>query len=83
VAEAQAAYRRIDFIPRRRSPSMTLQWQDEVGAKFGLSFQIIDRERLRGFSVGSGLATEAIGRRRAVQPLHGSGPRLALRAMQP
>jgi hypothetical protein len=36
---------------------MTLQWQDELEAKFGLFFQIIDRERLaelrrlRGFGV--------------------------------
>ena len=36
---------------------MTIQWKDELEAKFGLSFEIIDRERvgeirrLRGFSV--------------------------------
>jgi hypothetical protein len=36
---------------------MTLQWQDELEAKFGLAFTIIDRERfaelrrLRGFGV--------------------------------
>ncbi len=36
---------------------MTMQWKDELEAKFGLSFEIIDRERvgelrrLRGFSV--------------------------------
>jgi superfamily II DNA or RNA helicase len=49
--------RRIDFVVVAAPPSMTLQWQDEMGAKFGLSFQIIDRERLadlrrlRGFRV--------------------------------
>ncbi|TVR81402.1 MAG: ATP-dependent helicase [Rhodospirillales bacterium] len=49
--------RRIDFILVAAPPSMTLQWQDELEAKFGLSFQIIDRERLadlrrlRGFGV--------------------------------
>lgn len=49
--------RRIDFILVAAPPSMTLQWQDEIEAKFGLSFQIIDRERLaelrrlRGFGV--------------------------------
>ncbi len=49
--------RRIDFILVAAPPSMTLQWQDEMEAKFGLSFQIIDRERLadlrrlRGFGV--------------------------------
>lgn len=49
--------RRIDFIVVAVPPSMTLQWQDELEAKFGLTFDIIDRERLaelrrlRGFSV--------------------------------
>jgi len=49
--------RRIDFILVAAPPSMTIQWQDELEAKFGLSFQIIDRERLadlrrmRGFGV--------------------------------
>jgi SNF2 family DNA or RNA helicase len=49
--------RRIDFVVVAAPPSMTLQWQDELEAKFGLFFQIIDRERLaelrrlRGFGV--------------------------------
>jgi hypothetical protein len=49
--------RRIDFVLVAAPPSMTLQWQDELESKFGLSFQIIDRERLadlrrlRGFAV--------------------------------
>src|SRR5262245_6831715 len=49
--------RRIDFILVAAPPSMTLQWQDELEAKFGLSFDIVDRERLtelrrlHGFSV--------------------------------
>ncbi|MGO8841594.1 MAG: SNF2-related protein, partial [Methyloceanibacter sp.] len=49
--------RRIDFIVVAAPPSMTLQWQDELETKFGLSFQIIDRDRLaemrrlRGFAV--------------------------------
>jgi SNF2 family DNA or RNA helicase len=49
--------RRIDFIVIAAPPSMTIQWKDELEAKFGLSFEIIDRERvgemrrLRGFSV--------------------------------
>ena len=38
--------RRIDFIVVAAPPAMTLQWQDELEAKFGLSFEIIDRERL-------------------------------------
>lgn len=49
--------RRIDFVLVAAPPSMVWQWQDELKAKFGLSFEIIDREklavlrRLRGFSV--------------------------------
>jgi len=49
--------KRIDFIVVLAPPSMTLQWQDELAAKFGLSFEIIDRElltdlrRTRGFGV--------------------------------
>jgi SNF2 family DNA or RNA helicase len=49
--------RRIDFIVVAVPPSMTLQWKDELESKFGLAFDIIDRERLaelrrlRGFSV--------------------------------
>jgi superfamily II DNA or RNA helicase len=49
--------RRIDFVVVAAPPSMTLQWQDELAAKFGLAFEIVDRERLatlrrlRGFSV--------------------------------
>ncbi len=49
--------RRIDLILVAAPPSMTLQWQDELETKFGLSFQIIDRDRLaemrrmRGFAV--------------------------------
>ncbi|MGH6895019.1 MAG: hypothetical protein ACREJ5_00500 [Geminicoccaceae bacterium] len=49
--------RRIDFVLVAAPASMTLQWQDELESKFGLSFQIIDRERLadlrrlRGFAV--------------------------------
>ena len=49
--------RRIDFIVIAAPPAMTIQWKDELEAKFGLSFEIIDRERigelrrLRGYSV--------------------------------
>ncbi len=51
--------RRIDLVLVAAPPSMTLQWQDELEAKFGLTFDIIDRERLaelrrlHGFSVNS------------------------------
>jgi ERCC4-related helicase len=49
--------RRIDFVLVAAPPSMTAQWQDELEAKFGLSFDILDREhiaelrRARGFAV--------------------------------
>lgn len=57
VARELLLRRRADFIVIAAPPSMTIQWRDELEAKFGLSFDIIDRERLgelrrqRGFSV--------------------------------
>ncbi len=38
--------RRIDFILVAVPPSMTVQWQDELETKFGLRFEIIDRDRI-------------------------------------
>jgi SNF2 family DNA or RNA helicase len=38
--------RRIDFIVITAPPAMTIQWRDELESKLGLSFDIIDRERL-------------------------------------
>jgi SNF2 family DNA or RNA helicase len=49
--------RRVDFVVVCAPPSMTRQWQDELQAKFGLAFTIIDRDYLaavrreRGFAV--------------------------------
>jgi hypothetical protein len=49
--------RRVDFVVVCAPPSMTRQRQDELQAKFGLAFTIIDREYLavvrreRGFAV--------------------------------
>jgi len=49
--------RRIDLIVIAAPPSMTLQWRDELENKFGLSFDVITRERVaelrrqRGFTV--------------------------------
>ncbi len=37
--------RRVDFVVVGAPPSMTRQWQDELQAKFGLAFTIIDRAR--------------------------------------
>lgn len=57
VARELLLRRRVDFIVIAAPPAMTVQWKDELEAKFGLSFEIIDRERisdlrrLRGFSV--------------------------------
>ena len=49
--------KRIDYIVVLAPPSMTIQWQDELANKFGLAFDIIDRDYLarlrqsRGFGV--------------------------------
>lgn len=49
--------RRVDFVVVAAPPAMTRQWQEELQAKFGLAFTIIDREYLasvrreRGFAV--------------------------------
>ena len=49
--------RRIDLIVISPPPAMIVQWKDELESKFGLTFDIIDRERIgelrrqRGFSV--------------------------------
>ena len=57
VARELLLRRRIDFIVIAAPPAMTIQWKDELEAKFGLSFEIIDRDRigemrrLRGYSV--------------------------------
>jgi ERCC4-related helicase len=57
VARELLLRRRIDFIVIAAPPAMTIQWKDELETKFGLSFEIMDRERvgeirrLRGFSV--------------------------------
>jgi ERCC4-related helicase len=48
---------RTDFILVAAPPSMTIQWQEELEAKFGLTFTIIDREhvanmrRMHGYGV--------------------------------
>jgi SNF2 family DNA or RNA helicase len=57
VARELLLRRRIDFIVIAAPPAMTVQWKDELESKFGLTFDVIDRERvgelrrLRGFSV--------------------------------
>ena len=57
VARELLLRRRIDFIVIASPPAMTIQWKDELEAKFGLSFEIVDRERIgemrrtRGYSV--------------------------------
>jgi hypothetical protein len=49
--------RRLDLILMPAPPTMTTQWKDELEAKFGLTFEIMDRDRLgdirrlRGFTV--------------------------------
>lgn len=57
VARELLLRRRIDYILISAPAAMTVQWKDELENKFGLTFDIIDREhihelrRLRGFSV--------------------------------
>ncbi len=57
IARELLLRRRIDFIVIAAPPTMTAQWRDELEAKFGLTFEVIDFERvselrrLRGFSV--------------------------------
>jgi ERCC4-related helicase len=57
VARELLLRRRIDFIVIAAPPAMTAQWKDELEAKFGLSFDIVDLQRIaelrrsRGFSV--------------------------------
>jgi ERCC4-related helicase len=57
VARELLLRRRIDLIVIAAPASMTVQWKDELESKFGLTFDIIDRERmaelrrLRGFTV--------------------------------
>jgi ERCC4-related helicase len=59
VARELLLRRRIDFIVITAPPAMTTQWKDELESKFGLTFDIIDRERvselrrLQGFSVNA------------------------------
>jgi hypothetical protein len=43
VARELLLRRRIDFIVIAAPPAMTIQWKDELEAKFGLSFEMIDR----------------------------------------
>ncbi|MEI9898884.1 MAG: hypothetical protein WDN31_00770 [Hyphomicrobium sp.] len=64
--------RRIDFALVAAPASMTLQWQDELRAKFGLSFKVVDREfvaamrRQHGFGVN--LWRTGVGLHRLAQP---------------
>jgi hypothetical protein len=46
VARELLLRRRIDFIVIAAPPAMTIQWKDELESKFGLSFDVIDRERV-------------------------------------
>jgi SNF2 family DNA or RNA helicase len=57
VARELLLRRRVDYIVISAPAAMTAQWKDELESKFGLTFDIVDRERihelrrLRGFSV--------------------------------
>jgi SNF2 family DNA or RNA helicase len=49
--------RRVDFIVVAAPPAMTQQWRDELAAKFGLAFQIIDRDYLVAMRQARGFGT--------------------------
>jgi len=49
--------RRIDFIVVSAPPAMTEQWRDELAAKFGLAFQVIDRDHLADMRRTRGFGT--------------------------
>jgi ERCC4-related helicase len=57
IAREMLLRRRIDLIIIAAPPTMTAQWREELETKFGLSFEVIDLNRvaalrrLRGFSV--------------------------------
>ncbi len=57
IARELLLRRRVDFIVIAAPPTMTVQWRDELEAKFGLTFDVIELERVselrrsRGFSV--------------------------------
>lgn len=57
IARELLLRRRVDFMVIAAPPAMTIQWKDELEAKFGLTFDLIDRERvtelrrIRGYSV--------------------------------
>lgn len=57
--------RRLDLIVVLAPPAMTIQWQEELASKFGLSFEIIDREHIAGLrrSRGFGINPWATGSR--------------------
>ncbi|MGT2486062.1 hypothetical protein ACU4GA_08985 [Methylobacterium oryzae CBMB20] len=71
--------RRIDYVVVAAPPAMTEQWRDELAAKFGLSFQAIDREHLnelrrtRGF--GSNPLAHGLTLYHLAPPPHGRGLR--------
>ena len=48
--------RRIDFVLVAAPAGMVRQWQDELEAKFGLAFTIIDRDYLI-YSAGASAVT--------------------------
>jgi ERCC4-related helicase len=57
IARELLLRRRAEFIVIAAPPTMTAQWRDELETKFGLTFDVIDLQRvselrrLRGFSV--------------------------------
>ena len=57
IARELLLRRRVDTVVVTAPPGMLLQWQDEMEARFGLSFTIIDRERIAAIRRERGWAT--------------------------
>lgn len=57
IARELLLRRRVDYIVVAAPPSVLLQWKEELASRFGLSFEVLDRDyvarvrRERGFSV--------------------------------
>ena len=49
--------RRVDYIVVSSPAAMTMQWQDELAQKFGLSFTIIDRDYVAAVRRNLGFST--------------------------
>ena len=83
--------RRAQFVLVAAPPSMTLQWNEELEAKFGLAFKIVDREHLAELRKKQGFAVNPwstgsrfiISHRLLTDETYGSGLRAQLNEILP